>query len=191
MAGGRLHADPQRLPRSEGGQGNRWGPPETTVTRALPVGQRTLLQGAQGGPYADVPPSTGSDCHCDPRFTSFLLSPTRWAVGVPTPPRHSLPSPPHPLGRPRSQPLSPADRSRAHHPGLWGCPQGPPCPQTGQPCHLASHPALECWGALSSRAGVPTTGWARGGGHAAHFLPCQAPRTPHSPAHCRSPAGTR
>lgn len=67
-----------------------------------------LLQGAQGGPYADVPPSTGSDCHWHPRFTSFLLSPTRWAVGVPTPPRHSLPSPPHPLGRPRSQPLSPA-----------------------------------------------------------------------------------
>lgn len=166
--------------------------------RALPVGKRMLLHGAQGGPYANVPPSIGSACHWHPRFTSFLLSTPRWAVGVPTPPRHSLPistPPPIPWAGPALSPsaqLTDPWPSPPHalHPGLWGCPQGPPCPQTGQPCHLASHPALECWGALSSRAGVPTTGWARGGGHAACFLPCQVPRAPHSPARCRSPAGT-
>ena len=83
-----------------GGPGNRWAPLETTVTRAPPVGKRMLLWGAQGGPYADVPPSTGSGCPQHPTLTSFLLSPSEWAVGVLTPPRHTPPR--------HSPPLSPS-----------------------------------------------------------------------------------
>lgn len=181
------------------GPGNRWGPPEATVTRALPAGKRMLLQGAQGGPYANVPPAlalpaTGtqdSPASCSPPHGGQWVCRPHPVTPSPSPPPAPIPWA-GPALSPSAQLTDPwPSPPHALHPGLWGCPQGPPCPQTGQPCHLASHPALECWGALSSRAGVPTTGWAREGGHAACFLPCQVPRAPHSPAHCRSPVGTR